>query len=171
MAQHAGQTPVLFFDHFRFGFRLRLFETECHGRRVAEPAVELHADFVAASPDHLAGDCLPNAGRLEQDGTAGLEVLLAEDDADAALAQLDGWSGSALPAASVRFVGRPGALVDALGAVHGVDGVVIRPLALASTLPLLARVVPELRSAAPAGATVRERLGLGRPANRYASVN
>ena len=48
----------------------------------------------------------------------------------------------------------------------GADGLTIRPLALASDLPLLGEVIAPHGT----GATLRDALGLPRPASRYAAA-
>ncbi|MGW0043063.1 LLM class flavin-dependent oxidoreductase [Rhodococcus sp. NPDC003348] len=105
-----------------------------------------------------------------------VDVLLAADDATAAqdLDRLDRWSGTPYVPDTVLHVGTPDGLATRLGDIRatGVDGVVLRPLALASTAHLLVeRVLPALRPARTDRGTLRERLGLPRPASRYATTH
>ncbi|WP_433294874.1 LLM class flavin-dependent oxidoreductase [Pseudonocardia sp. CA-142604] len=109
-----------------------------------------------------------------------VEVLLDSDVAGArrALDELD--AHCELAASSLRVVDTAEALVDVIAeAVSGgaADGVTAVPLALPSGVQAIAAdVVPRLaerglRPPVPPGATLRERFGLSRPANRYAEVN
>lgn len=95
-----------------------------------------------------------------------LEVLL-EDSAEAAHRESDRlmqWAGAPFPSNSLSYIGSAGGLTDLLEALAqsgSVDGVTLRPLALA---PVLANV-PSLH---PIGRrTLRERLGLERPQNLH----
>ncbi|MFF0815098.1 LLM class flavin-dependent oxidoreductase [Rhodococcus sp. NPDC003318] len=161
-----------------------------------EPSLALaaaRADIVRiTAPDVRSAAALAAEVRARAEGRPvtvllDVDVLLAADTAAAAadLVRLDEWAGSEYASDSLRYLGDPDGLVELLrsGALvesppsesaplrqHGVDGVVLRPLALASTLELLTtRVLPALRPAPRAGTTVRERLGLPRPASRYAT--
>lgn len=104
-----------------------------------------------------------------------VDLLLAANENDAAtdLAQLEGWAGRPYHPDTVFHRGAPAGLVDLLGRVHGVDGVVLRPLALASTVHhLVGDALPVLRpTVEPAAGTLRDRLGLARPVNRFASAH
>ncbi|MEV5646657.1 LLM class flavin-dependent oxidoreductase [Nocardia sp. NPDC052254] len=91
-----------------------------------------------------------------------VDVHLAptEEQAHAELRELDSWDRSAAPA-SVRFLGTTGGLGALLEDVQrecAADGLVLRPLALPAFTRALVR---------PAR-TLRARLGLARPAARYA---
>lgn len=103
-----------------------------------------------------------------------IDVLLAADDPTAAadLAQLENWAGAAYTPESLFYRGGPAGLLALLGDVDGLDGVVLRPLALAGTVAALTeRVLPVLRPQVPTSTgTLRDRLGLPRPANRYATA-
>ncbi len=103
-----------------------------------------------------------------------IDVLLAADDATAAadLAQLENWAGAAYTPESLFYRGGPAGLLALLGDVDGLDGVVLRPLALAGTVAALTeRVLPVLRRQDPTSTgTLRDRLGLPRPVNRYATA-
>lgn len=101
-----------------------------------------------------------------------VDVLLG-DDAAADLAQLEEWAGEPYRSGTVVHVGTPASLLQFLGDVTGLDGVTLRPLALPSTLPrLVDNVLPVVRPAvAPAVGTLRDRLGLLRPANRFAAAH
>ncbi|QAY69274.1 LLM class flavin-dependent oxidoreductase [Xylanimonas protaetiae] len=130
------------------------------------------ATAVAAAEAARAGS--PRAG-------VDLEVVLDGADRTAAerLAALD----AAVPAGArspwgtgaLRYEGHAAGLVTLLEglAQAGVDGVRLLPAVLDEDLPVLARdVLPALRAArltaAPQpGATLRDSLGLARPANRY----
>lgn len=77
----------------------------------------------------------------------------------------------------LRHVGSPEALVELLRELaESVDGVRLHPAVLAVDLPVLAeRVLPKLaaaglRRAPRPGGTLRETLGLPRPANRFAAA-
>ncbi|EME19846.1 LLM class flavin-dependent oxidoreductase [Rhodococcus triatomae] len=104
-----------------------------------------------------------------------IDVLLAPEKAVAAvdLARLEEWSGVEYRSNSALHQGDPDSLVALLRGLRGVDGVVLRPLALAATSDLLAtRVLPALRTAPRDTApTVRDRLGLARPASRFATTH
>jgi len=104
-----------------------------------------------------------------------VDLLLAasEDDAAADLAQLERWTGAEYRADTVFHRGTSAGFVDLLELVHGVDGVVLRPLALVSTVhQLVDDVLPVLRpTVEPAAGTLRDRLGLVRPANRFVTAH
>jgi len=108
---------------------------------------------------------------------ASLRVVLGDDDAGAQrrAEELDALGGDGAPA----FVGTADGLADALhrsATAQGgwLDGVELRPAALAEDLPRVAHdLAPLLASrgllaASPPGSTLRDRLGLARPASRYA---
>lgn len=108
---------------------------------------------------------------------AELEVVLDTDRASAAerLARLD--AATPWPATTaLRHVGSADALVDLLERLADVvDGVRLHPAVLAVDLPILtAKVLPALdargllRIPRDPGATLRDALGLSRPANRFA---
>jgi alkanesulfonate monooxygenase SsuD/methylene tetrahydromethanopterin reductase-like flavin-dependent oxidoreductase (luciferase family) len=109
-----------------------------------------------------------------------VEVLLDSDTAAArgALDELD--AHRELAASSLRVVGTADALVDVIAeAVSGgaADGVTAVPLALPSGLRAIAAdVIPlladrGLRTPVLPGATLRDRFGLPRPANRFVEAN
>lgn len=141
---------------------------------------DARADVVLVGrPDPAA--VAARAGQAREAGAplvfADVEVVLdAGRPAAARLAELDGaaeWPASG----AVRHVGSPEQLVDLLGRLaESVDGVRLHPAVLAVDLPVLTeRVLPKLAAAgltrAPrAGATLRETLGLPRPANRFAAA-
>ncbi|MFD7844037.1 LLM class flavin-dependent oxidoreductase [Nocardia sp. NPDC059764] len=112
---------------------------------------ELRSAIAAAGRD-------PNRVRVLLD----LDIHLA-DTADAAafeVAELEDWTASPAPA-TVFHIGTPAELRDILRRIEtdcAADGVVLRPLALAAALSQLPALTP----------TLRERLGLPRPAGRYA---
>ncbi|GAB4582448.1 LLM class flavin-dependent oxidoreductase [Nocardia sp. IFM 10818] len=89
-----------------------------------------------------------------------IHLAATPDRAAAEVAQLEDWAASAAPG-TVFHIGTPAELRDLLrqiGTEAAADGVVLRPLALPAVLPQLSALTP----------TLRERLGLPRPANRYA---
>ncbi|AJW42534.1 FMNH2-utilizing oxygenase [Rhodococcus sp. B7740] len=89
---------------------------------------------------------------------------LVSDSAAEELAQLDNWAGHVRVAESVSHIGDLAGLHLLLGSVEaaGLDGVTLVPLALPSGVAALPAT--DTRS----GSTLRERLGLRRPANLYA---
>lgn len=105
-----------------------------------------------------------------------VEVLLASDP-DSARRALDDLDGDApLAPATLRVVDTPACLVGLVAeAVRGgaADGVTLVPLALPDGLRVIAdEVAPRLsdaglRAPVPAGATLRDRFGLPRPANHF----
>jgi alkanesulfonate monooxygenase SsuD/methylene tetrahydromethanopterin reductase-like flavin-dependent oxidoreductase (luciferase family) len=122
------------------------------------------------------------AGRNPDDVAVLLDVeVLLDADASSARRALDELDAHReLAASSLRVVDTADALVGVIAeAVSGgaADGVTAVPLALPSGVQAIAAdVVPRLterglRPPVPPGATLRERFGLPRPANRYAEVN
>lgn len=100
-----------------------------------------------------------------------LEALVS-DSAAADVDQLNSWSPY-IPE-SVHFRGTAAelrALLDELAQDAVIDGVTLRPLAVTSTLKVIAtEVLPELSwHEGPGAGHLRERLGLPRPVNRYAA--
>ncbi|MET0788151.1 MAG: LLM class flavin-dependent oxidoreductase [Cellulomonas sp.] len=96
-----------------------------------------------------------------------VDVLLGTSDDDArarleALDALEPWSTDAVVAGPTTAAATLRDLVDRSGA----DGLTLRPLALATDLPLLAGVL----RAGPSGGTLRDSLGLPRPVSRYAAA-
>ncbi|MGK8508561.1 LLM class flavin-dependent oxidoreductase [Nocardia asiatica] len=120
---------------------------------------ELRSALTAAGRD-------PDSVRILLD----LDVHLA-DTADAAAAELrtmDGWAAPLPEATALRHLGTAETLRAVLAAVdsaEAADGVVLRPLALPAVVGLLSALD---RKPLPAG-TFRDRLGLPRPASRYAA--
>ena len=122
-----------------------------------------------------------DAGRTGVDHVFGeLVVLLDPDEAQAAArwAQLEAWSGRTFSSDAEVFVGTPQGLADLLlaRAEAGLTGYRLRPAALPQDLDAIVNgLVPELqrrgafRTAYEPG-TLRDRLGLERPANRYATT-
>jgi alkanesulfonate monooxygenase SsuD/methylene tetrahydromethanopterin reductase-like flavin-dependent oxidoreductase (luciferase family) len=108
-------------------------------------------------------------------------VVFLDEDSDAAAerkARLDALAGSRFTSDAELFVGSPAELADLLVSWQeaGITGFRLRPGALPHDLTAITRwLVPELRrrgvfrSGAPEG-TLRDRLGLPRPASRYAEV-
>ncbi|WP_327143187.1 LLM class flavin-dependent oxidoreductase [Nocardia sp. NBC_01327] len=114
---------------------------------------ELRSAVAAAGRD-------PNQVRVLLD----IDIHLAPtaDDAAIDVAQLEDWTPTGVPR-TVFHIGTSAELRELLSEVEtecAADGVVLRPLALTAALPYLAAVAP----------TLRARLGLPRPANRYASA-
>ncbi|MBF6240997.1 LLM class flavin-dependent oxidoreductase [Nocardia otitidiscaviarum] len=100
----------------------------------------------------------PNQVRVLLD----VDVHLARtaEQAAAEVAQLEDWTPNAVPDTVFR-IGTPAelrVLFRRIEAECAADGVVLRPLALSAILPRLSALTP----------TLRERLGLPRPVNRYA---
>jgi len=120
------------------------------------------------------------AGRTGPDHVFGELVVLLDDDETRAAdrwAQLEAWSGREHASDAEVFVGTPLGLADLLlaRAEVGLTGFRLRPAALPQDLDaIVAGLVPELqrrgvfRTAYEPG-TLRDRLGLERPANRYAT--
>ncbi|MQY26818.1 LLM class flavin-dependent oxidoreductase [Nocardia aurantia] len=91
-----------------------------------------------------------------------LDVHLAatEDNAVVDVAQLEVWTPTPDPV-TLRHIGTADTLRELLGRINATgagDGVVLRPLAVAAFAAALPKLAPRLR----------DRLGLPRPANRYA---
>ena len=101
-----------------------------------------------------------------------VDVLLG-DDAAADLGRLEAWAGEPYRSDTLVHVGTSEGLIELLGQATGVDGVTLRPLALPSTLRrLVENVLPVVRpDVAPTTGTLRDRLGLSRPANRFAAAD
>ncbi|MFE3023287.1 LLM class flavin-dependent oxidoreductase [Nocardia tengchongensis] len=117
----------------------------------AATRAELRSAIAAAGRD-------PNRVRVLLD----IDIHLADTADTAALevAQLEDWIATPAPA-TVFHIGTAAGLRDILRRIEtdcAADGVVLRPLALAAALPHLQALTP----------TLRERLGLPRPASRYA---
>ncbi|QNG20010.1 LLM class flavin-dependent oxidoreductase [Rhodococcus triatomae] len=127
------------------------------------------------------------AGRRADDVRILLDVeVLTAADADVAerdLAELEQWADARYAPESLLYVGDTDGLVDLIDTVTGsptgeaghLDGVTVRPLALASAVALLAdRVLPRLRRdvsatepTPPDATALRRRLGVVRPANLF----
>jgi len=95
-----------------------------------------------------------------------VDILLGASDEDArarlaALDALEPWPTDAIVAGTEAAAT---ALRELVGR-SGVDGLTLRPLALAADLPLLTEVITPLT-----GETLRDALGLPRPASRYATA-
>lgn len=133
--------------------------------------VRIRAVDIAVASD-LAGRIRAAAGDRHILVLLDIDVLLSAD-ADSDLGQLDAWAGRPYRSDTLVHIGTADGLVDVLRAVHGVDGAVLRPLALASTVAALVDdVLPALRPTVtvPTG-TLRDRLGLPRPINRFATAH
>ena len=174
---------------FKDSFGGLLTETRPTRTRVAP----FFANLLPEGPlrDYLAGRAGVNPRReffllwaLGQDLPGALLIRPADGDAlpppaddriDAAadLVQLEAWAGAPYVSDTIVHVGTAAGTVELLGDIRGVDGVTLRPLALPSTLPrLVENVLPVIRPVvAPATGTLRDRLGLPRPANRFASAH
>jgi alkanesulfonate monooxygenase SsuD/methylene tetrahydromethanopterin reductase-like flavin-dependent oxidoreductase (luciferase family) len=160
-----------------------------------QPSLELAAEradlaFVAAGP------ALPDTTRRLAEAVTAAErepeqvlvladlVVVLADDAGAArerAAKLDALAASSV-SGDAAFAGTPAALADRLieQVERGVDGFRLHPAVIADDLPLIARhLTAELHARGCRGhglasggdrpPSLRARLGLGRPANRYAS--
>jgi alkanesulfonate monooxygenase SsuD/methylene tetrahydromethanopterin reductase-like flavin-dependent oxidoreductase (luciferase family) len=108
-------------------------------------------------------------------------VVALEADAPAArnrLDRLDSLDGQAYASDALVVADSPAGLVERLLSWHsaGIEGFRFRPSVLATDLPAITgQVVPLLQSAgvfrrAYSGTTLRDHLGLAKPANRYATV-
>jgi len=108
-------------------------------------------------------------------------VVFLDDTAGAARSRrdrLDEVAGRALRSDAEIFAGTPAELADVLAHWHdaGADGFRLRPATLPhDLLQITDGLVPELRArglfrASYAGSTLRESLGLSRPANRYSTA-
>ncbi|MCX4093765.1 LLM class flavin-dependent oxidoreductase [Nocardia sp. alder85J] len=89
-----------------------------------------------------------------------VHIASTEENAAVDVAQLEVWTPTPDPV-TLRHIGSPETLRALLARVHGTgagDGVVLRPLAVAPFAAVLPKLAPRLR----------DRLGLPRPANRYA---
>jgi alkanesulfonate monooxygenase SsuD/methylene tetrahydromethanopterin reductase-like flavin-dependent oxidoreductase (luciferase family) len=121
------------------------------------------------------------AGRTGVDHVFGELLVLLDEDEGAATqrwAQLEDWSRRPLTSDAEVFVGTPQGLADLLlaRADAGLTGFRLRPAALPQDLDAIVDgLVPELqrrgafRTAYEAG-SLRDRLGLERPVNRYATT-
>jgi alkanesulfonate monooxygenase SsuD/methylene tetrahydromethanopterin reductase-like flavin-dependent oxidoreductase (luciferase family) len=146
------------------------------------------ADVVFVTPTDVVGArAIVEEIRTEQEaaGRGGetlhvfADLLVLLDDTEAAatarLARLDATAGQPLKSDAHIFTGTPAGLADLFGewAAAGLTGFRLRPAALPHDLDALVDgLVPELerrgrRSAAETAPTLRARLGLDRPANRY----
>lgn len=135
-----------------------------------------HDDAQAASILAEVRDAEVRVGRegRELSVLADLVVLLEATPqlAAAALERLDAANGEAATSDALIFAGTPDALVERIEAwtTLGYDGVRLRPARLTRDLEHIATwVAPRFDRADAAGATLRERLGFERPANRYAA--
>ncbi|GAB3282581.1 LLM class flavin-dependent oxidoreductase [Kineosporia babensis] len=133
--------------------------------------VDEHADIVlvaAADPEAVAARAQQTSSILT---FADVEVILDLPGRPAAerLAELDDftpWPSTG----RLRHVGSVTGLLDLLSELRGVDGVRFLPAVQALDLPLLAEQVVPARGRVLPGRTLRERLGLPRPASRFAST-
>jgi alkanesulfonate monooxygenase SsuD/methylene tetrahydromethanopterin reductase-like flavin-dependent oxidoreductase (luciferase family) len=170
-----GQPLVTALAHQRVPYRLVArstdlgFVTPRDGGHLAEILGEIRTEQAAAGradePLHVLGDV----------------VVFLDEDAGAAAdrkARLDEVAGAELRSDALVFTGTPAELADLVQQWHaaGLAGVRLRPGGNAHDLPLITRaLVPELQRRGAfrteyAEATLRERFGLPRPANRYATV-
>lgn len=104
-------------------------------------------------------------------------VVLVDDDAQAVLRRLDDLHGSEYSSDALVLAGDAGTVAAQLLHWHrrGIDGVRVRPARLQRDLDAFnASVIPLLREAGvlerPQATTLRGRLGLERPANRFEGV-
>lgn len=138
--------------------------------------IRVAADAVDAA-EALAGELRREAGDRELRILLDVDVHVAADEATAIreLAQLEEWAGEPYRGRTLLRVGSAASLVGLItdvGARPPLDGVVLRPLALAGGVTVLTQhVLPALRppELARDDTTLRELLGLSRPANRYAA--
>lgn len=167
-----GQPLVTVLAHDTVPYRLGaeqadvIFVTPRDAARAAEIVAEIRSleqDVSRAEPARVVADVV---------------TVLAgtESEAQRRLAELDELAGSPLTSDALVHVGTAASLVDVVASWHaaGVDGVRFRPATHAEDVPrLTADVVPLLRTRGLvregySGTTLREHLGLARPANRYA---
>ncbi|MFE6255980.1 LLM class flavin-dependent oxidoreductase [Agromyces sp. NPDC057865] len=120
-------------------------------------------------------DAEARVGRVGRPLSVLADVLVVLESTPAAarraLDRLDEANGSPAASDGLIFAGTPDELVDRIAAwvELGYDGVRLRPARLPRDLEQLADwVLPALGRPAASGATLRERLGFDRPANRYA---
>ncbi|GAB2700343.1 LLM class flavin-dependent oxidoreductase [Nocardia thraciensis] len=114
---------------------------------------ELRAAAAAAGRD-------PNLVRVLVD--IDVHVARTVDQAEADIVQLEAWTPTPAPN-TLRHIGTPQTLRELIERARtecAGDGIVLRPLALAAFAAQLPRLTP----------TLRDRLGLPRPANRYATT-
>jgi len=103
-----------------------------------------------------------------------VDVLLGADRgaADDALAELEEWAGAPYTPHSLFYRGDSAgltALLREIGGLAGIDGVVLRPLALAAAVEKIATDVVRTLNPRPSIApTLRERLGFELPVNQFA---
>ncbi|WP_214402343.1 LLM class flavin-dependent oxidoreductase [Pseudonocardia lacus] len=145
------------------------FVTPQDGDHLAAILAEIRAEQAAGG---RADEPLPVLGDV---------LVFLDDDADAAAARkarLDELAGAELRTDALVFTGTPAGLADLVQDWHaaGLAGVRLRPAGNAHDLPLITRaLVPELQRrgafrTAYQESTLRERFGLARPANRYATA-
>lgn len=148
------------------------------------PGERLVDVVLVGGPDVAGARAAARAARAPSGAQAVVEVQVVLDaggrTAADRLAELDGGpAGAWATGGALRHVGDAGgltALLTELAADPDVAGVRLLAAALDADLPVLARdVLPALRAArrtaAPrAGATLRDHLGLDRPANRFAGT-
>jgi alkanesulfonate monooxygenase SsuD/methylene tetrahydromethanopterin reductase-like flavin-dependent oxidoreductase (luciferase family) len=122
-----------------------------------------------------------DAGREEQPLHVFADLVVFLGDTEKAALErrerLDGWAESEFVSDAAVFVGTPAQLADQLldWSQAGLSGFRLRPAAIPDDLTAITRgLVPELQARGAfrrsyADRTLRGRLGLSRPANRYAS--
>ncbi len=170
-----GQPVVTALAHATAAYRLAARGTDLvyvtpldaeHARRITGEVRQLEAELRTMSdPIRILAD---------------LVVFLDDDgpSAKARKAHLDALDGTEYTSDAAVFVGTPSQLAERLLAWSdaGLDGFRLRPGALPHDLVAITRgLVPLLQSAGAfrrgyGSTTLRAHLGLGRPANRYASV-
>ncbi|WP_067574321.1 LLM class flavin-dependent oxidoreductase [Nocardia acidivorans] len=99
-----------------------------------------------------------------------IHLAATADTAALEVSQLEDWTSTGAPA-TLFHIGTPAELRALLSRIETdchADGVVLRPLALTTALAQLAPALSARPGAVPARPTLRERLGLPRPVNRYA---
>jgi len=139
--------------------------------------------FVTPTSDEHARNILAEVAEETRQAQRSVQVfadlLVVLDDhattAERRLQKLDALAGSALTSDARVFVGSPGELADELGRLSGLgfDGFRLRPAEQPYDLARISRdLVPELQRRGSfreqyREKTLRERLGLPRPVNRY----
>jgi alkanesulfonate monooxygenase SsuD/methylene tetrahydromethanopterin reductase-like flavin-dependent oxidoreductase (luciferase family) len=166
-----GQPLVTALAHSTVGYRLVARQADI---AFVTPHDEADATAILSEVRHEAA----KADRLADLSVFADLVVFLDEDAGTAVRrkrQLDHLAGETLKSDARIFVGSAAALADELVALHsaGYDGFRLRPGSLPHDLRTIAvHLVPELQRRlvfrpAYGASTLRERLGLGRPANRY----
>jgi alkanesulfonate monooxygenase SsuD/methylene tetrahydromethanopterin reductase-like flavin-dependent oxidoreductase (luciferase family) len=166
-----GQPVVTALAHSAVGYRLAARQADI---AFVTPHDEADAAAILVEIRREA----TNAGRLTDVKVFADLVVFLDEDARTAVRrkrQLDELAGESLKSDARIFVGSAETLADELAALHaaGYDGFRLRPGSLPHDLRAITdHLVPELQRRlvfrpAYGASTLRERLGMDRPANRY----